>query len=228
VPGDQRDDRVEPVGALRVLEPGGGELDLPAVGAPGHADGRVEPVAFRAVLADHLVDHDPLAGRVVDGLDRTVAAEEADQLGGRGPVVLPVVERDRAGIAVDEPDAGVGERHVAVLAEALGEVGLVLLRAAEAVGGQQRRRPVALGHPGGDVEIGVDLAGPVLGPETGDGDREVPGDDAGRTGRRGHRDRPPGGQHGGEQDGGGASHWVAPRRRQAVRAAAGSARGPME
>ena len=58
-------------------------------------------------------------------------------------VVLPVVEGDRAGVAVDEAEAGVGERHVSLLAEALGEVGLVGLGAAEAVGRQDRRRPVA-------------------------------------------------------------------------------------
>ena len=157
------------------------------------------------VLADHLVDLHRGAAVVVDGLDRRVPAEEAHQLAGRVAVVLPVVEGDRAGVAVDETDAGVGERHVAVLAEALRQVGLVLLGAAEAVGDQERRRPAGGRHAGRHVQVGVDLTGPVLRPQVRHRDRQVPSRDVGGRGRR-QRDRPTGGQHGAQQDRCGSSH----------------------
>ncbi|HLM05035.1 MAG TPA: hypothetical protein VK402_07625 [Blastococcus sp.] len=64
--------------------------------------------------------HRLVARAVVRGHDRRVAAQEADQLAGRGTIVLPVVEGDRAVVAVDETDARVGEADVAQFAEALG------------------------------------------------------------------------------------------------------------
>ena len=86
------------------------------------------------------------------------AAEVADELLRRLAVVVGVVERDLAAGAA-EAEARVGQHGVAAGGEGLADPGLVVLRPAEAVGGQDGRHPVAAAGVGRRVEVADDVAG---------------------------------------------------------------------
>ena len=89
-------------------------------------------------------------GRVrgVGERDAGRAAEVADELLRGLAVVVGVVERDLAGRAA-EAEARVGQHRVAAGGEGLADAGLVVLRPAEAVGGQDGRHAVAALAPAG-------------------------------------------------------------------------------
>ena len=150
VPRDDRDDRVD----ARV-DAGDGELHLTAVRAADHADARVVlpvPTVVRdAVVADV---GDPAA--VVGPL---AAAEVGHQLLRRLAVPVGVVEGDLA-VGAAEAETGVREHDVPALREGATEVGLVVLGAAEAVRGEDRRLAVRSGGGRRPVEVvddGADL-----------------------------------------------------------------------
>ncbi len=162
VPGDDRDQRVDPLVLHRH-----GVLDLAAVGAADHADARV---AGR-LLGD---EPDPVL-RAVRPDVALRAGQHVDHLLAGLAVVVRVVERDLAAGA-REAEAGVGEDDVALLDEAAADGGLVavVLAAAEAVGGEDRRR---LARPRGVVrlvEVGVDHAALVVVRAHRDVHRDVP------------------------------------------------------
>jgi hypothetical protein len=163
VPGDDRDDRVDPG-----VERRDGVLDLAAVGAADHADPRVAG----GLLGD-VADPAGAAGAVVERV-AAGAGEDVDHAAAGLAVVLRVVERDLAGGGA-EPETGVGEHHVALVDEALPDGGLVavVLASAEPVGGEDRGRLVGGADVVRLVDVGADRARLVVvraGPHL-DGDR---------------------------------------------------------
>ncbi len=151
VPGDDRDQRVHPPVLHRH-----GVLHLAAVGAADHAHLRVvRDVA--APFPGH-GPHPALAAGGVVGVG-VPPRQHADQLAACLAVPVRVVEVDLAAGAA-EPEPGVGEDHVALPHEAAcgGPLLGVVLAAAEAVRGQDRRRAVPPVHAGRRVEVGADRA----------------------------------------------------------------------
>ncbi|CAM5395761.1 hypothetical protein SRIMM317S_00605 [Streptomyces rimosus subsp. rimosus] len=209
VPGDQRDQGVQALVRRR-----GGQLDRAAVRAAEHPHPRVA----RAVLGDE-VDADAVLGRPLPG-------EEVQDLARRPSVDPRVVQGDRAA-GPAEAEAGVGQRDIAAGGEGAGDGvgGAVRLAAAEAVGGHDGGCRVQGVHPGGAVQVGVQIAVTAAGPyrqlQGGDGVTGLPG--ARRAGRTGGRDRPEEGGARGEAHGGGDGQ---PRGTGARRAPDGPGRGP--
>ena len=155
-PRDHRDDRVE-----AGVDRRDGELDLSAVRPTDHPDARVVgvplPVMGTSVPPDHRQRRDWFGVGVVGEGDAPRPTEERDQLAAGDAVDGRVVEGDLA-VAATEPEAGVGEDGVAAAREQLADLGLVVLAAAEAVGGQDRGDAVLRRGPLREVEVADDVA----------------------------------------------------------------------